>query len=147
MAQDDSNIRGWGRILSNPESQDRLLSAMKLADDIKRDPERVRIPDGIDIRHIFYFYVKDKEKRGMKGWVNGQEVFGVLSKNETAALLNGFITKEQAFMANKGIHNKVHEIADSLASNRLQEAKLLQENYDRLEKESQEPSRTSRLKI
>ena len=55
--------------------------------------------------------MKDNPDRvWLKGKVNGIDVIGMLSKNETTAVRNKFATLEQAAAANKDFRNKVLDI-------------------------------------
>ena len=89
----------------------RLVNEKKLADAQKVDWSKFKLPSAANITGLHFSGVKDNPDRvWLKGKVNGIDVIGMLSKNETTAVRNKFATLEQAAAANKDFRNKVLDI-------------------------------------
>lgn len=83
----------------------------KLAGAEKVDWSKFKLPEGATVTGLRYAPVKDNPDRvWLNGKVNGIEVFGLLSKNETTALKNKMATLEQVAAANKEFRDKVKAI-------------------------------------
>ena len=75
----------------------RLVNEKKLADAQKVDWSKFKLPSAANITGLHFSGVKDNPDRvWLKGKVNGIDVIGMLSKNETTAVRNKFATLEQA---------------------------------------------------
>ena len=80
----------------------RLVNEKKLADAQKVDWSKFKLPSAANITGLHFSGVKDNPDRvWLKGKVNGIDVIGMLSKNETTAVRNKFATLEQVAAANK----------------------------------------------
>ena len=77
----------------------------------KVDWSKFKFPEGAVVTGLRYAPAKDNPDRvWLNGKVNGIEVFGLLSKNETTAVRNKLATLEQAGAANKEFRDKVKAI-------------------------------------
>ena len=88
----------------------RVAKEAKLAGAEKVDWSKFKLPEGATVTGLRYAPSKDPDRVWLNGKVNGIEVFGLLSKNETTAVKNKMATLEQAAAANKEFRDKVKAI-------------------------------------
>lgn len=99
-----------GRMEQRVQAQ-RQTNGEKLEAAQKVDWSKFKLPSAANITGLRYSAVKDNPDRVMlHGQVNGIEVSGLLSKNETTAVKNRVATLEQAAAANEQFRNKVLDI-------------------------------------
>ncbi len=99
-----------GRMEQRVQAQ-RQTSSEKLEAAQKVDWSKFKLPSAANLTGLRYSAVKDNPDRVMlHGQVNGIEVSGLLSKNETTAVKNKVATLEQAAAANEQFRNKVLDI-------------------------------------
>jgi hypothetical protein len=104
-----------GRVEQRVNAQRQAASA-KVESAQKVDWSKFKFPEGANVTGLRYSPAKDKEGNVMpdrvwlNGKVNGIQVFGLLSKNETTAVKNKMATLEQAGAANKEFSQKVRDI-------------------------------------
>lgn len=80
----------------------------------KVDWSKYKFPEGATVEKLRYAPSKDDPDRvWLNGKVNGIEVFGLLSKNETTAVKNKLATLEQVGAANKDFSKKVLNIVNN----------------------------------
>lgn len=72
--------------------------------------DNYKLPEGAKVDKLRWAPSKDPDRVWLNGVVNGMEVRGLLSKNESTAVREGFATKEQVLMANRDLGNKVKAI-------------------------------------
>ena len=68
------------------------------------------IPEGANVEKLRYFDSKDPSRVVLTGTVNGIQVSGLLSKNETTGVREKIATLQQALMANSDLSKKVNSI-------------------------------------
>lgn len=94
------------RVLARHQDNEAKLEAAK-----KVDWSKFKLPSAANITGLRYTPSKEHPDRvWLNGKVNGIEVFGLLSKNETIAAKNKVATLEQVAAANKGFREKVLDI-------------------------------------
>ena len=99
-----------GRVEQRVTAQ-RQANEAKLGAAQKVDWSKFKFPEGANVTGLRYAPAKDNPDRvWLNGKVNGIEVFGLLSKNETTAVKNKMATLEQAGAANKEFRQKVMDI-------------------------------------
>ena len=99
-----------GRMEQRVQAQ-RQNNGEKLEAAQKVDWSKFKLPSAANLTGLRYSAVKDNPDRVMlHGQVNGIEVSGLLSKNETTAVKNRVATLEQAAAANEQFRNKVLDI-------------------------------------
>ena len=99
-----------GRMEQRVQAQ-RQTNGEKLEAAQKVDWSKFKLPSAANLTGLRYSAVKDNPDRVMlHGQVNGIEVSGLLSKNETTAVKNRVATLEQAAAANEQFRNKVLDI-------------------------------------
>ena len=102
-----------GRMEQRVQAQ-RQTNGEKLEAAQKVDWSKFKLPSAANLTGLRYSAVKDNPDRVMlHGQVNGIEVSGLLSKNETTAVKNRVATLEQAAAANEQFRNKVLDILGS----------------------------------
>jgi len=100
------------RVLARQQAHnERLASAQKFVDYVKANPDRAKVPEGIQLTGLRFVNTSDPAKKILKGSANGIDVSALLTKNETTAMLNKMLPMEEIAMANKGFGNKVRAIA------------------------------------
>lgn len=99
-----------GRVEQRITAQRELRDA-KVESAQKVDWSKFKFPEGATVTGLHYVATKDDPDRvWLNGKVNGIEVFGLLSKNETTAVKNKMATLTQAGAANKAFSQKVSDI-------------------------------------
>lgn len=94
------------RVLAKQQDNEAKLEAAK-----KVDWSKFKLPSAANITALRYTPSKEHPDRvWLNGKVNGIDVFGLLSKNETIAVRNKMATLEQVAAANKGFREKALDI-------------------------------------
>ena len=94
------------RVQKQRQENEAKLEAAK-----KVDWTKFKMPEGVSVTSLRYRSAKDNPDHvWLSGKVNGIDVFGLLSKNETTAVRNKLATLEQAGAANKDFSQKVQDI-------------------------------------
>lgn len=93
------------RVLAQREAKQAKLAGAK-----KVDWSKFKFPEGATVTSLRFAPSKNPDRVWINGRVNGIEVFGLLSKNETTAVKNKLATLEQVAAANKEFSDKVKAI-------------------------------------
>lgn len=101
------------RVQAQRQDNEAKLEAAK-----KVDWSKFKLPSAANLTELRYANAKDHPDRvWLNGKVNGIEVFGLLSKNETTAVKNKLATLEQVAAANKEFSDKVLDIVGGKQQN------------------------------
>ncbi len=93
------------RVMAQRQAKSEKTNAAKA---VKWD--NYKLPEGAKVDKLRWAPSKDPDRVWLNGVVNGMEVRGLLSKNESTAVREGFATKEQVLMANRDLSDKVKTV-------------------------------------
>ena len=121
------SIGGLAAMVDERLAKQREAKEAKLDAAQKVDWSKYKVPEGVSVSGLRWSDSKEPGRAWLNGKVNGIEVHGLLSANETTALKNGFATFEQVLMANSTTSKMVGRIVDPMAEENTKAAAPAQE--------------------
>lgn len=121
------SVAGLAAMVDERLAKQREAKEAKLDAAQKVDWSKYKVPEGVTVSGLRWTDSKEPGRAWLNGKVNGIEVHGLLSANETTALKNGFATFEQVLMANSQTSKLVDRIVNPLAEDNGKSAAPAQE--------------------
>lgn len=127
--------------------EQRQAASEKLAAAEKVDWSKFKLPEGAVVTGLNYAPSKNPDQVWLRGKVNGIDVSGLLSRNETTALRNKLATLEQLAAANKDFRTKVTAIVGSSQAKGVTEAEAVKVVIDRASDKTAKSFTPAQVKI
>jgi len=125
----------------------RQVASEKLDAANKVDWTKYKFADGVEVKGLNYAPSKDPDRVWLRGKVDGIDVSGLLSKNETTALRNKLAPLENLAAANKHFREQVMAIVGGEKAKGVSEAEAVKVVIDRASDKSAKAFTPDQVKI
>ena len=125
----------------------RQVASEKLDAAAKVDWSKHKFPEGVEVKSLNYAPSKDPDRVWLRGKVDGIDVSGLLSKNETTALRNKLAPLENIAAANKHFRDSVMAIVGGAKAKGVSEAEAVKVVIDRASDKSAKAFTPDQVKV